>query len=811
MKTQRRWKAHWIWSERPDPGTGAFAGGPPDRPADRFVLAARWFELDDASAPARCRVTADGRYVLYLNGTELSRGPVRSEAGLLVYDEVDLSPAVRPGRNVLTALVRHYGSAVAHWKPSGAMGSVGQGGFLLEGALGGDGAGAVDISTDKRWFVWTAGYRPGIDKPWGGSPASEIVDLADLPTGWPAPDSADGWQPAVVCAPAGLSVHDVRPPAGPFFELRPRAIAPLTARPIDIGAPVAGGTVDPGAPTDHPATSFGADIVRTAEVPPAATALAAGDWRTVDAGAIVNAVPVLIVQASPGAVIDLCCGEDLAEDGRPVTAPRHWGMRITATGGPDHIEAFEAVGFRYLGIVVREGSVHSWAISAIEHVYPVSGGAFACSDPELTELWRAGVRTLELCATDAFLDCPGRENRAWLGDAYVHTQLTMIGADDWRLAKENLRLHAQGARSDGFLPMVGTGDYSTLPVTIPDFSLHWVRTLVRVWEATGDDELAAELLPIAARLIRVFESHRDDTGGIRDVPGWLFIDWAQTGRGAYHAVLEGLVAAAATDLTTLADALGESGTARRLGAIASRSRNAFERYWDERRGVYVDALDESGRRLARVSQHTNALAILADAADSKRIERILAAVLDEARLRTTLTPAEGPMEGRLTHQWNPPPNFDEQTHVVRAQPFFAHFVHEALARADRIDLIPGLLRAWRPLVERGNGCLEEYWDAAPGRGSRAHAWSGTPSIDLTRRVLGLAPADHDGATYVLDPHLGHLDWAEGVVPTPHGPIQVRVSQSDGVTGIDRLQYPDGITLRLAGALVSRTTERTTSS
>lgn len=796
MKRQRRWNAQWIWSERPTPGTGAFAGGPPDRPVDRFVLAARWFDVDDSAVAASCRVTADGRYVLFLNGTELARGPVRSEAGLLVYDEIDLAPALRAGRNVLTAVVRHYGSAVAHWKPSSAMGSVGQGGFLLEGT-----AGDTDLSTGAAWFIWPGGYRPGMGKPWGGSPAAEIIDLRALPAEWPAPSSSEGWQPAVECAPAGLSVHDVRPPAGPFFELRPRAIAPLGARSIDLGAPIAAGRVAPGLPTDQPATSFDADTVQREEEASAGR-LDAGDWRTLDAGGIVNARPVLSLRASHGAIIDLSCGEDLDHDGRPVTAPRHWGMRVTATGGDDRIEAFESVGFRYLGIVVREGTVAHWTLSAVEQVYPVTGGAFACSDPELTELWRAGIRTLELCATDAFLDCPGRENRAWLGDAYIHTQLTMIGGEDWRLARENLRLHAQGARTDGFLPMVGTGDYSTLPVTIPDFSLHWARALVRVWEATGDDELADELLPIAARLVSAFESHRDETGGIRDVPGWLFVDWAQTGRGAYHAVLEGLVAATATDLATIADARGDAGIAARLRATAARSRDALERYWDDDRGVYVDALDDSGARLPRVSQHANSAAMLADAPGEARIARMLAAILDESRLRTTLTPAEGPLEGRLTHQWTTPPDFDEAADIVRAQPFFAHFVHEALARAGRVDLIPGLLRAWRPLLERGNGCLEEYWNAPAGRGSRAHAWSGTPSIDLTRRILGVSPDGHDGAGYVLDPHLGDLEWAEGVVPTPHGAIDVRLTQRDGITAIDRLQYPDGITLRFAGTLAA---------
>jgi alpha-L-rhamnosidase len=46
-------------------------------------------------------------------------------------------------------------------------------------------------------------------------------------------------------------------------------------------------------------------------------------------------------------------------------------------------------------------------------------GAFYCDDATLTRLWRTRAHTLKQCAHDAREDCPGREQRQWLGDVRV--------------------------------------------------------------------------------------------------------------------------------------------------------------------------------------------------------------------------------------------------------------------------------------------------------------------------------------------------------------------------------------------------------
>ena len=93
------------------------------------------------------------------------------------------------------------------------------------------------------------------------------------------------------------------------------------------------------------------------------------------------------------------------------------------------------------------------------------------------------------------MDCPGREQRTWTGDAYVHGLLTYMTSSDTRLARQVLRLSGASRRGDGTLGMITSGELSRAALTIPDFSLHWIRALARAAEYTADLDLVDELLP----------------------------------------------------------------------------------------------------------------------------------------------------------------------------------------------------------------------------------------------------------------------------------------------------------------------------
>ncbi len=792
MSWSRRWAARWIWIDDPSEALPPHLDGR-SRPPDVVALFRRTFDIARIPESAPVRLTADGRYQLWVNGRRIGWGPVRGEPAHLRYDTHDLASSLTADENVIAVLVRYYGGPVAYWKPSERVGDLGAGGLLFEAKVGDE-----LITSDASWRSRVAPYERARVTGKFGRPPVEIIDGGSYPWGWTEPGFDDSsWDGAVELDPLDLGVPHSEPPTDPFGGLDRSELAPLServVRPIQlIGA---GRCIDDGC--RQPLDAFAADASGELLDVPAEGQIPSGEWRAFDLGEIVNAYPILELDAGPGTIVDLACGEDLDESCRPVVAPRDWTMRYTAAGrAGERVESLEPVGFRYLQAAVRSGTVRSLALSAIYRHYPRPVGAyFASDDPGLDEIWRVGAATLDACSTDAFLDCPGREQRAWLGDAYVESLVSFVCNPDCGLVRWNARLHGQTARADGLLAMIAGGELTDLATTIPDFSLHWVRTLARIWEHLSELEFVERLMPRALDALSWFERHRGPDGLLADMTGWVWIDWAQTERRRQVAAADALYALALTDAAMLAAALGDDGTAGRLRSRADRSREAFERFWDPERGVYVDAADPGGELGRRVSQQTNALAIISGAAALERRPAILDYVMDDERLVQTRHPGDGgPRPHRLRYQWMPAQEFgtqrliDEEREVVKAQPFFCHFLHQALVTAGRRDLLLSSIRRWEALVARGNGVFEEYWEHVPGHGSRCHAWSATPTYDLSTHILGVRSVAPGWSSVEIEPYFGHLERVEGAVPTPRGFVRVQLHRD----GIGVLELPEGMT------------------
>jgi len=114
-----QWRGNWIWCD--PPGQPRFIGGMdatgPERP-EAHGLFRKTFELIQAPASAPARITADSRYLLYVNGQEVFRGPIRSQPRRMFYDWFDLAPYLRPGKHVIAVYVKYYGKAKSFWMPA---------------------------------------------------------------------------------------------------------------------------------------------------------------------------------------------------------------------------------------------------------------------------------------------------------------------------------------------------------------------------------------------------------------------------------------------------------------------------------------------------------------------------------------------------------------------------------------------------------------------------------------------------------------------------------------------------------------------
>ncbi|WP_292227288.1 hypothetical protein [Brevundimonas sp.] len=757
----------------------------------------RWFlfrttvELDTVPDKAPTHVTVDGRYLMYVNGREVGRGPVRCSPLAQRYDTHDLTPHLRPGRNLVAVLVHTYGVDTAfHERVRGLWSPVfGEGGLWIEGPI-------VDTAMDWRCIQSQAWVQ---DTPQANASLGfiEWLDANALDPAWTSQDFDDAdWdqarpmivggggpeslyqgttvRPFPIRLPSGLptlyeaftSAHDIRWIKGQI----PQAELPIHTRLYD-----------------EPLTEAPADAVRdaTALLNPDAgetvvTTTPGTDIAiTLDFGRIFSGYPAFEIEANGGEMIEIGCTERLpgewfegvADDARierrPYLGTDAHLCRYVARPGAQQFQRFEWCAIRYMHIVVRNApkGLTIRTLGAVETHYPVeSRGEFSCSDPILTKLWQAGAYTLKQCMHDAWEDCPSREQRQWLGDVTVENLAASaaFGASASPLTAKYLVQVAECQRPDGLTQMFAPGDHGHNARLIPDWTLQWVLCAADHWELTGDLATIEEIWPSIQKALSWFDRASSRHGLLTDMPYWHFMDWAGLGRDGQALAINAQLAGAWRAAAKLGSALGYDRAAERYEAHAADLIARLDAaHWDEQRGAWVDMIDpETSAQNPRISQHGVAALTLWGDVDADRAARAFDWAADPTRVTATPAPPVVPFGTPL----------DEENGVVMANTFYSHFVGEALARHGLRDVaLSNIRNRFGPMIEAGSTTL---WEATTPWASLCHGFSASPTWFLSRHVLGVAPATPGFEQIVARPDLIDLEHAEGVVPA--GSRNVRV-------------------------------------
>jgi len=814
-------RAPFIWTAKQPIDAGAayrtfFTEVPRrDDGRNRWFLFRRPFELSGVPELGSVAVTVDGRYQLFLNGVRIGRGPVRCSPHFQRVDTYDVTDYLHTGRNVLALLVHVYGIDTSwyemvrgHWQPA-----FGDGALYVEGTIR-CGGHVVPVQSDEHWRVLecTAWERDTPRVNWGLG-FIEVHDARNMPANWATVRYDDSAWDAVQILHLGGGGPDALfggMVIEPFPTLMRRQIPFLTEVPIAPRRLLGwyGVEPDPSRPVDQ--RLYAETLVRLPEGAvdnPEGLLVPDGSPTTIrttpthdvslvlDFGRIHTGYPFIDLEAQGGEVVEVGVAEsvpgewDTPKPRRPrLTVEQGHGahvFRYIARPGWQRFERFEWAGLRYAQVTVRnaEHGLRLHHVGSLETRYPAEErGAFTCSDPLLTHLWAVGRYTLGLCMHDGWEDCPGREQRQWLGDATVEFLVgqAAFGPSVNALNRQFLLQAAESQRPDGLTQMFAPGDHRTNALLIPDWTLQWILNAESHWLYTGDEDTIATIFPAIERALAWFERHLDAGGLVADLPYWHFIDWAAVGRHGLAATLNAVLIGALRAAARLATALESARTARRFAALAERGAAALNaRHWDAGRGVYVDCVDpRSGRQEPRVSQHANAAMILWDIAPRERWEPMIARITDRARLVFTAAPPVVP-------SGEP---FDPETHVVLANTFFSHFVYAALARAGRFDLALGLIRErYGRMLRRGATTLWESYDPTA---SLCHGFSATPVFQLSSQVLGVHPLEPGFRRFRVAPQLADLTHARGVVATVAGDVYVAWKQIEGTLRLV-VNVPDG--------------------
>lgn len=757
----RDWKASWVTH--------------PTAPLREPIVLHFRRPITLASVPAHylVRVSADNRFILYVNGHRVGDGPARGDLAHWRYERFDLAPYLKPGPNLIGATVWNFGiyAPIAQMSDRTA--------FLLES----EAEGATGISTPLDWQVEVEpGQRP-IPRVANGFYAymaagtGEELDASKFDWNWQNP-AAEGPAWVKVASPIRESIYPTSGQAESaessdspnFWALVPDNLPPMEYVRTSEGEAVRVNQYkresipgEPGVLSAHvqsvrsEAQGFPA---RPIQIPEGSRLHILLDRKT-----LTTAYPRIAFSGGKGAKVRLTYAEALYDKDQHKSDRDEVGDRaalgISDTFLPDGGEhrVFEPLWWRtwrYLDLDIETGDqpLTLESLTANFTAYPFEEKAsFKSGDPDLDKIWEISWRTARLDAHETYMDTPYYEQLQYIGDTRVQALISYAVAGDDRLALQAIRAFNQSRIPEG----ITRSRYpSSLPQNIPTFSLLWIGMVHDWWMYRPDPEPVRASLAGTRAVLGWFSKHEEPNGLLHELPWWSFVDWVSTGKiPTYSAQGASCVTSleylgALGEAADLEGALGDPVRATQYGSRAEKLRaSLWGQCWNEQRGLIADNPDQK-----IFSQQANILGVLYDVIPKARQQEVMHRML-------AIEPGTTP-DG-----------------VLSASYYFRFYLARALSHAGMGDEYLHSLAPWRKLLP----LHFSTWPEIPGdTRSDSHAWTAHPIYDLLTIVAGIEPASPGFETVRIAPHLGTLPSLTASYPHPEGNIEV-IYQRDAA-GLD---------------------------
>jgi hypothetical protein len=703
------------------------------------------------------RVSADNRFILFVNGKRVGDGPARGDLTHWRYERFDLAPYLRAGSNLITATVWNFGvyAPIAQMSDRTA--------FLLESEAGGDSG----ISTTGGWQVEVEPGQTPLPRSslsyitYYASGPGEQLDASQYDWNWNAP-SATGvnWvkpgDPMRDSAFPGTNrAHSADETGDNPWGLVPDELPHMEYAPTDAGeAVIIGG---PGEGELKQGSKFPQSDL---QLPPHVHL-----QLTLDRKALTTAYPQLTVSGGKGARIRLTYSEALFDDkfhkgdrdaldytdAQGVKHPRKAaGLNDLFLPDGGQNRTFEPLWWRtwrYLDLDITTGDepLTLESLKAQFTAYPFEERAkLTTGQTDLDKIWEISWRTARLDAHETYMDTPYYEQLQYIGDTRIQALISYSVAGDDRLARQALEAFNTSRIPDG----ITRSRYpSSLPQNIPTFSLLWIGMLHDWWMYRPDPTPVKESLDGTRSVLNWFAQYEQPDGLLKKVPWWSFIDWVNKGEiPTYSASGESCVTTleylgALKDAADLEQAFGDAHIAGEHRDRAAHVQSGLaSQCWSADRKLLADNPDRRN-----FSQQANILGVLYDVIPKDQQKDVLTRMLP-------IQPGETP-EG-----------------VLSASHYFRFYLARALDHAGMADDYLKSLDAWRSLLP----LHFSTWPEQTGESrSDSHAWTAHPIYDLLTLVAGIEPASPGFKTVRIAPHLGDLPSLAASYPHPEGMIEVK--------------------------------------
>ena len=206
-------------------------------------------------------------------------------------------------------------------------------------------------------------------------------------------------------------------------------------------------------------------------------------------------------------------------------------VRWRLTPGEYRLLSFEPYTMRYAKVAVLEGEakIDRLYLKTLENPEAVRLG-FACADAQLKAIVEAARSTFAQNAGDYFTDCPSRERGGWLCDSYFTGQAEQLFTgknaveqsflENYRFAPQDPNLPA------GMIAMCYPSDNHDTTY-IPNWAKWFILELASYLRRTGDRETIDGCREKVLALLSFFTRYENEYGLLEKLESWVFIEWSR--------------------------------------------------------------------------------------------------------------------------------------------------------------------------------------------------------------------------------------------------------------------------------------------
>lgn len=449
-----------------------------ERFLNRHVLFRKKFSLEKIGN-AILKITADDYYKLYINGKMVTMGPASAYPHCYNYNEIDVTPYLALGENVIAVHTYYQGLINRVWVSADRRQML-----WLDLSV----AGEQVLVSDTSWKCHDhTGFKQYHILCHHNTQIAECYDSGAAEAFFYAKDFDDsGWQSAAVYKYADYSLVKQKNKQLQLYDVKPQAVTQV------------------------------------------------GNTLRIDFGQ--ERVGYLYAEAkgNKGDTLILRYGEELNDDGSVRYQLRCFCLyeeKWILSGGEDILNQYDYKAFRYAEILLPDGVSISNIKMLVRH-YPYEEKAeFDADTPELRAIVRLCADTIKYGVQEKFVDCPTREKGQYLGDLSISARAHAILTQDTGMMKKAL---TDACNSCFICPGMMGVSVSSLMQEIADYSLQFPAQVLWVYKTDGDLEFLKFAQPYITGIYQYFLQYEQEDGLLEKVvEKWNLVDWPENLRDGY--------------------------------------------------------------------------------------------------------------------------------------------------------------------------------------------------------------------------------------------------------------------------------------